>query len=102
MDILPKFLQLLDPRFRPLNSTAHLHSTANAPHPQCHTDQSNITSACRSTPDVFAREVPIHPSAQLSKPDIKEYPTDIHGIELKSINMIHPHTNQLSVHHLHP
>ena len=47
----------------------------------CHTEQKYINSECRSTPVFFAREVPTHPSAQLSEPDMQEYPehpTDIH------------------------
>ena len=63
--------------------TAHPHSTANAPHPQRPCFHMGIMPhrtrvhhlACRSTPDVFAREVPTYPSAQLSEPDIQEYPT---------------------------
>ena len=41
----------------------------------CYTEQKYTTSECRSTPDLFACEIPTHPSAELSKPDIQEYPT---------------------------
>ena len=58
--------------------TAHPHSTANAPHPQHPCFHMGIMphrtrvhhQACRTTPDVFAREVPTHPSARLSEPNM--------------------------------
>ena len=60
---------------KPIAQQTHLiPSTHVATWALCYTELKYTTSACRSTPNAFARAAPIHPS----EPNMHEYPTDIH------------------------
>ena len=103
-------LKLPDLRFkttqlysRPL---VHFSSTVTAPYPKClvsmcQTEQGSTTSKRRSKPIVFA---PTDPSAQLSEPDIFEYPAPpkkdhprILHLNLRSMPIIHPYFHTHSI-----
>ena len=61
-----------------------MHPIPSATWALCHAEQGYIISKCWSKPVDLAQKIPIHPIAQVSEPDMQEYPASPRETHYKS------------------